>query len=1350
MQTMLDPTPAILGIVETAWTLLGEKKGSWDFMQKSMNKAKSDSLFNFDINSSGESNILQAKVLFEDTKEMLKQEKEKLDIVAEVLYQWESAIFSIYDETRRILATNKDLEEKKNELYNCLTLLKKQQRKYERLKIERDNFTKYRNTLEAKGSLLNELHELLMTETEYWKGLKEWEVTLEAIIKRQEVLIGDALFTAGILTYFGPFSWRSRERIKKQWVDILQSAKVKVGIYPKVGLLLGTDKQLADLHEQQLLVDDTSIENAFIKSRSCKWTLIIDPEGAASRWLGGRGGLKDSNKYFHEELLKSMGKPKHLVIHLSNERLPVDVLKLLELPIERKKNLRINFNSEHIKIEKQYDSNKPDPNTIEVNSKFSFTIRIGHSKPVFPDYIYELVNVINFSLSPKALEDNFMIEYGTYAASGDFIEAILKKKNPIEWDKEREEDTLLIKVKELELTKIDQEDQRKLKDLIGDTMRKCTELRRRISETIEEKMKGINEKIQAAEGLVSKVSVIYRSITRLTNMKANYLFTYQFVKDIFAKQLKDNTEIISEAQMNMSQLKERLGNISEYLISDVMVALKQVMFKRDYLKFTLYLAAKLSIKDKAFTKEEWKILLYGENYQPKKPFVNIAKNSLPQKITRGAWNVLGYLEEMLPDFYKGISQDIIKNKNNWETWAKDLSPHTAPLPELIESLKPLQILLLIRLICTEKVMTALEWSAKAVIGSIKKEPLKLQEIFKKETKIDKPLLILVDKEEDPTVEVMKLVHKEVKFESWALTRELESTIKRTLEECKRGFDREEQWFYIKDIDMIPGFGKYLVERLKEITRATEDDHSISDFNDKWFRLILTCHPCRLPRELLLNSVRVALGSPVTMKQMIIRDLNNSQQQEEKMLKVATNKDRYTIPYRRLILSFSILHATLNRRNRFGGAGWSKPFEVNEKDLELEAIASLNLVNNFKEDIPWKGMQEVITNVWLGGRIEDSYDKMILDQFVTEYFNEELTKGNYTFNEESFYRIPSQSLFDGMAKYIESQPNEEAYVLCGMDAMTSLIVERNEIESALDPLRRMEFAKNGAVESAKEVEESFVDSVFRAIPEVGFLKNHINPLIYEGKNKLPYAYNMYLLQEMNRYNVLIEIIHNTIAEISKFLKTGKLMSPSLEKIYASLAAGQIPEEFTGYPWNHPIAEWVTTFKARYDYIYNWLKTGATKTYWLKAFIYPKGLLNALLMTSAQRTGKEVENLSLAVQITSYNTKEDIKDKNPLIFHIDELYMLNAKYNPETKALDNIEEEEKYIKYTKLPIIAVIPTTETKEKSETFECPVYYLPRRVDKVGNFENLLMRVEYPTTNKDYWIMKQTFISCINPETNI
>ncbi len=276
-------------------------------MQKTMTKRKTDAILTLDFTLLNDLDVLEAKVLFEEAKESIEKQPKQLSPQGEALYEWELAAFAVLDETKKILSAGGELERKKDELYDCMTRLCKLRKKYEALKTERDKFTRYRNSLEAKCSLLNELRQLIVQESPEWKGLKVWEKRRDVTAEKQERLLSDILIVAGILTYFGPFSWVSRMRIKAEWVKIFKGMSLKVQENPMISEILGETPQLTEFHQKSLLRNETCIENALIMAQSTRWPLIIDPEGAAGRWLiNGRKKLKDSSVHIHDDLMKEM------------------------------------------------------------------------------------------------------------------------------------------------------------------------------------------------------------------------------------------------------------------------------------------------------------------------------------------------------------------------------------------------------------------------------------------------------------------------------------------------------------------------------------------------------------------------------------------------------------------------------------------------------------------------------------------------------------------------------------------------------------------------------------------------------------------------------------------------------------------------------------------------------------------------------------------------------------------------------------------------------------------------------------------------------------------------------------
>ena len=95
-----------------------EKRGSWDSMQKSMNKTKTDALLKVDIHSISDLIILEAKVSFEEAKRRIEESNEKIDENESILYEREESVFDLYKITNKVLSMSTHLEKQKDNLYD--------------------------------------------------------------------------------------------------------------------------------------------------------------------------------------------------------------------------------------------------------------------------------------------------------------------------------------------------------------------------------------------------------------------------------------------------------------------------------------------------------------------------------------------------------------------------------------------------------------------------------------------------------------------------------------------------------------------------------------------------------------------------------------------------------------------------------------------------------------------------------------------------------------------------------------------------------------------------------------------------------------------------------------------------------------------------------------------------------------------------------------------------------------------------------------------------------------------------------------------------------------------------------
>ena len=250
-----------------------------------MNKKKTEAITTIDLNSISDFSFFEVKLLREDASSSI---TEKLPPTVETLYEWISAVIEVYNETKKALGNTSELEQKKEALFALMEQQNKKKKEYKVMFTEKEKLGKTRQSLEYKVFNLKDLYQNIAIQNGDWKGIDEWKTKREQIMEKQSTLIGDVLYTAGVIKFFGGFSLTSRERLKSEWKKIFTEHSIKINERLRIENLIASPQIINEWHSKGLLKDDTCIENALIINYSNRWPLIIDPEGAAMRWLGGK------------------------------------------------------------------------------------------------------------------------------------------------------------------------------------------------------------------------------------------------------------------------------------------------------------------------------------------------------------------------------------------------------------------------------------------------------------------------------------------------------------------------------------------------------------------------------------------------------------------------------------------------------------------------------------------------------------------------------------------------------------------------------------------------------------------------------------------------------------------------------------------------------------------------------------------------------------------------------------------------------------------------------------------------------------------------------------------------------
>lgn len=150
--------------------------------------------------------------------------------------------------------------------------------------------------------------------------------------------------------------------------------------------------------------------------------------------------------------------------------------------------------------------------------------------------------------------------------------------------------------------------------------------------------------------------------------------------------------------------------------------------------------------------------------------------------------------------------------------------------------------------------------------------------------------------------------------------------------------------------------------------------------------------------------------------------------------------------------------------------------------------------------------------------------------------------------------------------------------------------------------------------------------------VDMLSKIPNDIDYETTEKLIGSHktplDVVLLQEIQRYNVLLRKTRNSLMELQQAIKGLILMSSDLEEIFICVFEGRVPSVWRiAYPSMKLLGSWIRDLVVRVEHFTEWARTTHPPLlFWLAAYTFPTGFLTAVLQTSARLWNISIDSLS----------------------------------------------------------------------------------------------------------------------------
>ena len=141
-------------------------------------------------------------------------------------------------------------------------------------------------------------------------------------------------------------------------------------------------------------------------------------------------------------------------------------------------------------------------------------------------------------------------------------------------------------------------------------------------------------------------------------------------------------------------------------------------------------------------------------------------------------------------------------------------------------------------------------------------------------------------------------------------------------------------------------------------------------------------------------------------------------------------------------------------------------------------------------------------------------------------------------------------------------------------------------------------------------------------------------------------NTVLVQELVRYNRLIEVMKSSLFELKKALKGLVVMSEELEKLSNSMYDNQVGKIWAdkGFLSLKPLGSWIEDLGLRIKFVQDWIDNGTPVTFWMSGFFFPQAFVTGSLQNYARKKEIAIDKLGFEFKfLDEISHHSEVKDK-----------------------------------------------------------------------------------------------------------
>uniref|UniRef100_A0A8D9AKK0 Dynein heavy chain 10, axonemal n=1 Tax=Cacopsylla melanoneura TaxID=428564 RepID=A0A8D9AKK0_9HEMI len=1162
---------------------------------------------------------------------------------------------------------NAVLTERNREVEQIEALLKELEMKYEGATSDKLQLEQATDLMTQRSLVAEKLI------TGFGREKLRWTEELASLETNQNRLIGACLLSAGFLCYGPVFSLEFRHRMMyEDWQSHIVKLSIPIGSNFRVEQELSNEVTIIKWNSRGLPQDELSIQNGILVSRGRLCPLCIDPQNQASSWIkqkeNGLQILYFSNPDFISSLETCIASGTPVLFQDVDYVDPV-IENLLD------KKIHHDQGRSYVSLGDKEIDHHP-------NFRLYLTTRLTDSS--FDPRIYTKTTLIDWSVTIQGLEDHLLAR-------------VVQQDHP---DLEDQQERLLADTWENKMQLHDLEE--KLLQVLntagnilnGEELVETLENIKTMSDEISIKL----SEAESTSKDIGKLRQVYRPVAKRGAILFFALWDMYHINPMYQYSLESNIEVFQNALKKAetsSDLKDRLETIITTLTKCFYDYACIGLFERHKLLLAFQIAVKLQLSDNLLTQGELDFFIKGGTSLDG-PTSSPCLSPWLQEI----WPNLIQLASEFKVKFERICEDAESNLEDWKKWYDEVQIESCPLPGAYETtLSEFERMLLVRCFRPDRIYQSVCHYVAMVMGDQFLTPdfISYDSIYKRSA-CSVPVLFILSPGSDPTEDLMALGVKfntaGHKFKFLSLGKgQKKAALTLLHQSLSQGY-----WLVYQNCHLLVSLMSELEQHLTSAACVHPN-----------FRLWLTTEPCpEFPVGILHKCFKVATEPPNGLKQ----NLNNI------YLKTITQDllDQTCHPrYKDLIYVMAFFHAVLQERRKYGKMGWNICYDFNGSDFTASVHILSRLLDKTEDGqcIPWETIKRLIGEVVYGGKVSDIYDRRCVLIYLDEYLGEFTLESDFQFYPG--YRIPPIGSKQSYLNFIEERlPSHQSSELFGLDLNVEIDYYTKAAEDLLSDLIIIQ-PQSPCVELSEMSREQRVDELCANI-----------------MNKLPREFDLaqirldigrtvrptlvVLLQELNRFNVLVARIKTSLGLLRKALAGELSMDSMLDTLSHSLFKGEFPKLWRTLapPTCMKLASWMIHFQRRYEQYVSWIRFGDPVVMWLAGLHIPQSYLIALIQTSCHSNGWSLDRTTMSTRVTQYVDPEEVEEPPDLGCYISGLYLQGAHWDSVSSCL--VPPLSRLL-IEPLPILAIVPI-EAHHLSvrNSLRTPLYSTTQRSDVTGD----------------------------------